>query len=103
GRAAAIVEELRRDRPRAAPEPATHLLEEVRFVDGVVVEADGGRAHASAARRMPLNCQRAAGGKKLRYVGRRCESGVAHEPPRSTYWLHMNLPLYSPSVPGSGR
>ena len=27
---------------------------------------------------------------------------VAQEPPRSTIWLAMNLPLYSPSEPASG-
>ena len=54
------------------------------------------------ARRTPENCQRASGGKKLRYVARMCERGVAHEPPRSTYWLHMNLPLYSPTAPAAG-
>jgi hypothetical protein len=32
---------------------------------------------------MPLNCQRAPGKKKLRYVGRMCDRGVAQDPPRS--------------------
>ena len=32
---------------------------------------------------MPVNCQRASGGKKLRYVARMCDRGVAHEPPRN--------------------
>src|SRR5215831_15208828 len=32
-----------------------------------------------------------------------CVWEVAHEPPRSTYWLHMNLPLYSPNAPGATR
>ena len=45
----------------------------------------------------------AFGGKKLRYVARTCPGGVAHEPPRSTYWPHMNLPLYSPIAPAAGR
>ena len=58
--------------------------------------------HVHFARRSPAICQRACGGKKLRYVARTCERGVKHEPPRSTIWLHMNLPLYSPSAPGSG-
>ena len=32
------------------------------------------------------------------------EREVAHEPPRRTYWLHMNLPLYSPTAPAfTGR
>src|SRR5271169_1273553 len=31
-----------------------------------------------------------------------CDCEVAHEPPRRTYWLHMNLPLYSPSAPAGG-
>ena len=30
------------------------------------------------------------------------ERGVAQLPPRSTYCAHMNLPLYSPTAPGSG-
>ena len=29
--------------------------------------------------------------------------GEAQEPPRSTYWLTMNLPLYSPTAPAAGR
>ena len=36
-------------------------------------------------------------------VARMCDAGVAQEPPRSTYWLHMNLPLYSPTAPAAGR
>ena len=32
-----------------------------------------------------------------------CDAGVAHEPPRSTSWLHMNFALYSPSAPAAGR
>src|SRR5216684_5830320 len=28
--------------------------------------------------------------------------GVAHEPPRSTNWLHINFPLYSPTTPFAG-
>ena len=45
-------------------------------------------------------CQRALGGKKLRYDARMWLLLVTHEPPRSTIWLHMNLPLYSPRAPG---
>ena len=60
-------------------------------------------AQASVASRRPLNAQRAAGGKKLRYVGRVWPAGVTQDPPRSTIWLHMNLPLYSPMAPGGGR
>src|SRR5262249_9777398 len=56
----------------------------------------------SWARRTPLNCQRASGGKKLRYVVRAWDRGVAHDAPRKTSWLHMNLPLYSPSAPNGG-
>src|SRR5271166_5077563 len=52
---------------------------------------------------MPMNCQRTWGGKKLRYVRRICDCGVAQEPPRSTIWLHMNLPLYSPTAPAAAR
>jgi hypothetical protein len=55
------------------------------------------------ARRRPENCQRASGGKKLRYVARMWLAGVAQEPPRSTYWPDMNLPLYSPTAPSAGR
>ena len=64
--------------------------------------ACGSAAAAHRASRTPENCHRASGGKKLRYVGRMWLDGVAHEPPRSTYWLHMNLPLYSPSAPPGG-
>ena len=56
----------------------------------------------SLASRIPVNCQRASGLKKLRYVARTCPEGVTHEPPRNTYCWAMNLPLYSPSAPGSG-
>ena len=28
--------------------------------------------------------------------------GVTQQPPRSTYWFTMNLPLYSPTAPGRG-
>jgi glycerol-3-phosphate acyltransferase PlsY len=28
--------------------------------------------------------------------------GVAHDAPRRTNWLHMNLPLYSPKAPVGG-
>ena len=31
------------------------------------------------------------------------ERGVTQEPPRSTNWLHMNFPLYSPTAPSAGR
>src|SRR6185437_4897096 len=58
---------------------------------------------ASPASRTPLNCQRAAGGKKLRYEARMCSRGVAQDPPRRTSWLIMNLPLYSPSAPAGGE
>ena len=61
------------------------------------------RQRISRARRTPLNCQRAVAGKKFRYVARICVAGVAHEPPRNTYWLDMNLPLYSPTAPGAAR
>ena len=56
-----------------------------------------------AARRRPENCQRVPGGKKLRYVARIWVAGVTQEPPRRTICEDMNLPLYSPSAPGSGR
>ena len=46
-------------------------------------------------------CHLASGGKKFLYVFLMCDSEVAQEPPLRTYWLHMNLPLYSPSAPGS--
>src|ERR1700678_1441644 len=55
----------------------------------------------SRANRSPLKAQRAPGGKKLRYVGRTWPAGVAQHPPRRTYWLTMNLPLYSPTAPGA--
>ena len=45
----------------------------------------------------------APAGKKLRYVGRTWPGGEAQEPPRSTYWLTMNLPLYSPTAPSAVR
>ena len=36
-------------------------------------------------------------------IGRMCDRGVTHDPPRRTIWLHMNLPLYSPRAPAGGR
>src|ERR1700691_2547593 len=62
-----------------------------------------GHGQGSRASRSPLKAQRAPGGKKLRYVGRMCPAGVAQHPPRKTYWLTMNLPLYSPTAPGAAR
>ena len=41
----------------------------------------------------------ARGFKNLRMWSR----GVAQEPPRSTYWPDMNLPLYSPTAPSAAR
>ena len=52
---------------------------------------------------MPLNCQRESGGKKLRYVERAWLRGVTQEEPRSTIWLIMNLPLYSPRAPADNE
>ena len=66
-------------------------------------ETGSSRAYASRASRAPLKAQRAAGGKKLRYVARTWPVGVAQQPPRSTCWLTMNLPLYSPTAPAAGR
>ena len=39
----------------------------------------------------------------LRELARTWSAGVAQEPPRSTYWFTMNLPLYSPTAPAAGR
>lgn len=50
-----------------------------------------------------IYCQRTAGGKKLRYVGRACPWGVATEAPRSIIWLIMNLPLHSPTAPSAAQ
>jgi hypothetical protein len=38
----------------------------------------------------------------LRYVERVCPVGVRTQPPRSTIWFDMNLPLYSPIAPSAG-
>src|SRR5947209_9244388 len=57
---------------------------------------------ASLARRTPVNCQRAAGEKKLRYEALLCPRGVAQLAPLSTNCPHMNLPLYSPTAPAAG-
>src|SRR5262249_35761717 len=53
------------------------------------------------ARRIPVTCQRASGGKKFRYVGRVCAAGVKQEAPRRTIWFTMNFPLYSPTAPAA--
>ena len=54
--------------------------------------ARGAGPRTASARRAERNCGRSRG----------CASrGVAHEPPRSTYWPHMNLPLYSPTAPAA--
>lgn len=50
---------------------------------------------------IPVNCHLNFAWKKLRYVFRKCDLDVAQDPPLSTYWLHINLPLYSPSAPGN--
>src|SRR5690349_8376917 len=70
---------------------------------GFDIDQRAGQHEPSFARRRPENCQRAAGGKKLRYVGRAWPAGVARLLPRSTNWPTMNLPLYSPTAPASGR
>jgi len=44
------------------------------------------------------NCQRASGGKNCDRSRDRL-AGVAHDPPRSTYWPHMNLPLSRTMAP----
>ena len=46
-----------------------------------MLRAPRGRQRAS---RIPFTCQRAAGGKKFRYVARRCDRAEKHDPPRST-------------------
>ena len=62
----------------------------------------GGLLHqTSLARRRPVNCQR-DGDRRNCDSSAGCDPRVSHEPPRSTIWLHMNLPLYSPSEPASG-
>ena len=57
----------------------------------------------SSANRIPENCQRVSGEKKLRYEERMWEVGVTTDPPRNTIWLDMNFPLYSPRAPSAGR
>ncbi len=64
-----------------------------------------GRAHAGtppSASRTPDIAHREPGGKKLRYDARAWPGGVSAQPPRSTIWLDMNLPLYSPIAPSAG-
>src|SRR5207244_665581 len=96
-----VVQQLARQLLLGTVQSTNHLVERSCRLGCEVVERDA--VHASCATRSPENCQRASGGKKFRYVGRMWERGVAHEPPRSTYWLHMNLPLYSPRAPGAVR
>ena len=43
------------------------------------------------------------GREEVAVAGADVAGGVAQEPPRSTIWLHMNLPLYSPTAPAAGR
>src|SRR5690606_3117004 len=108
-RPALVVEVLGGERARLYAEPARDVLAESIGGRLEVVERYGPRAgprlddpQTSLASRTPVNCQVASGGKKLRYVRRMWVAEVAHDPPRSTNWLHMNLPLYSPSAPGGG-
>ena len=59
---------------------------------------------ASRARRMPRELPARVRREEVAIASRECATrGVAQEPPRSTYWLHMNLPLYSPTAPAAGR
>ena len=47
------------------------------------------------AAELPARCGR----EEVAVAARTCPAGVTQEPPRSTYWLAMNLPLYSPTAP----
>ena len=58
-------------------------------------------ARIQRAKRSPEYAHRACGGKKFRYVRRQWPGEVADEPPRSTCWFTMNLPLYSPTAPSA--
>src|SRR6185503_11074714 len=86
-----VVEQLRGKRLRFVQETAQHLAADAVVLDGLddARLAEGGRlaghGHERATRRMPVNCQRASDGKKLRYVKRACDGGVAQEAPRSTH------------------
>src|SRR3546814_7337955 len=101
--AAAVVEVLRRQALGRLRQAGEHVAEDV-VGGGMQVGQLGNGIHSeSLARRRPENCQRAVGGKKLRLLARTWPAGVAQLPPRSTFCPLMNLPLYSPSEPGSGR
>src|SRR5262249_11441249 len=50
---------------------------------------------ASSASLKPATIHLSCGPKKLRYVDRICERGVAKHPPRSTFWPTNHLSLYS--------
>jgi len=45
----------------------------------------------------------ASGGEEVAIRGPHVAPGRRAAPPRSTYWLTMNLPLYSPTAPGAAR
>ena len=105
-RADVVVEEFRRQRLSRAAEAVQHVGEDLARLERPRAARRALRmhrgAHAFLARRMPMNCQRASDGKKLRYVTRAWDRGVAHDAPRSTHWSHIHLPLYSPSAPADG-
>ena len=99
-RAGGVVEQLRWQRLGHHPETLEHLRAQpgrdarrsrwplVARVHRPVEWRGHRRTSASvvpSARRMPLNCQRASEGKKLRYDSRACDRGVAHDAPRSTH------------------
>ncbi len=105
--AARIVEQLRREPSRALTQAGDDLAAERRAslvrLHGFL-HPIGIRPHQlSLARRIPLNCQRVGEWKKLRYVRRACERGVATDAPRSTHWSAIHFPLYSPIAPAAGR
>ena len=100
--AARIVEILARQRLGPAAEPGEHVAPKR---SGRCGRKEGSAFdHVLLASRMPAELPAGLGGKEV--AVRRSDvalAGVTHEPPRSTIWLHMNLPLYSPKSPATGR
>src|SRR4029079_7357977 len=107
-----VIEPLRPEGAGVAAQAATHVLDQAAAGPvGVQQHRDHRvglcghatlRAAPSSARRTPDSAHRAPGGTPLPQPARVWPGGVNAQPPRSTIWLDMNLPLYSPIAPAGG-
>ena len=114
-RADVVVQPLRRQAPRLGAETATDVADEGaggpvgvqrdrddrcgRHRAGPVGAAAAGATVGEAHARQRPAC---AVGEEVAVRPARVARGVSAQPPRSTIWFDMNLPLYSPIAPSAG-